>query len=205
MLKLSKICQTFHALCQKRHWWPKMLKSVIKPKNKNNYFSEEIVITWTHIRWVRWMFQNLPLPAAQEVHDSSSVTPCIVMKNDGVLYHQVSSFPPESMHLRSFHQSERTTARTRYNTRDELILAIGQSILNINKDWCSDGVSTFPNIWQKVINKGATIFNVHKCCAPVNKAMSEISNCCHYFFIQPLYDYSSVKFHRISPPLWDRQ
>ena len=33
------------------------------------------------------MFQNLPLPAAQEVHDSSSdVTTCIVMKNDGVLY-----------------------------------------------------------------------------------------------------------------------
>ena len=28
------------------------------------------------------MFQNLPLPAMQEVHDSSGVTPCIVMKND---------------------------------------------------------------------------------------------------------------------------
>ena len=33
------------------------------------------------------MVQNLPLPAAQEVRDSSSVTPCIVMKNDVVLYH----------------------------------------------------------------------------------------------------------------------
>ena len=32
---------------------------------------------------LRWMFQNLPLPAAQEVRDSSSgVTRCIVMKND---------------------------------------------------------------------------------------------------------------------------
>ena len=42
------------------------------------------------------MFQNLPLPAAQEIRESSStVTPCIVMKNDGVLYHQVSSFSPE--------------------------------------------------------------------------------------------------------------
>ena len=42
------------------------------------------------------MFQNLPLPAAQDVRDGSSgVTPCIVMKNDGVLYHQVSSFSPE--------------------------------------------------------------------------------------------------------------
>ena len=42
------------------------------------------------------MFQNLPLPEAQEVRDSSSVvTPFIVMKNDGVLYHQVSSFSPK--------------------------------------------------------------------------------------------------------------
>ena len=42
------------------------------------------------------MFQNLPLPAAQEVRDSSSgVTPCIVMKDDGVVYLQVLSFSPE--------------------------------------------------------------------------------------------------------------
>ena len=42
------------------------------------------------------MFQNLALPAAQEVRDSNSaVTSSIVMKNDGVLYHQVSSFSPE--------------------------------------------------------------------------------------------------------------
>ena len=41
------------------------------------------------------MLQYLPLPAAQEVRDSSSVVaPCIVMKNGGVLYHQVSSFSP---------------------------------------------------------------------------------------------------------------
>ena len=60
------------------------------------YFGEEIVIVWAHIGRVRWMFQNLPLQPAQEVHDSSSVTPCNVMKNDGVLYHQVSSFSPES-------------------------------------------------------------------------------------------------------------
>ena len=42
------------------------------------------------------MFENLPLSTAQEVCDSSSgVTPCIVMKDDGALYHQVSSFSPE--------------------------------------------------------------------------------------------------------------
>ena len=42
------------------------------------------------------MFQNLPLPAAQDVLDSSSgVTTCIVMKKDGVLYHLLPSFSPE--------------------------------------------------------------------------------------------------------------
>ena len=48
-------------------------------------FGEGTVIAWTHIGPVRWMFQNLPLAAAQEVRDSRGVTPCIVMKNVGVL------------------------------------------------------------------------------------------------------------------------
>ena len=60
------------------------------------HFGKVIIIAWTQIEWVWWMFQNILLPAAQEVRDSSSsVTPCIVMKNDEVLYHQVSSFSPE--------------------------------------------------------------------------------------------------------------
>ena len=76
------------------------------------HFGEEIAIAWTHIGCVRCVFQNPPLPAAQEVHDSrSSVTLCIVMKNDVVVYHQVSSFSPESMRLWSLRQSERITAR----------------------------------------------------------------------------------------------
>ncbi|KAJ4441771.1 hypothetical protein ANN_11629 [Periplaneta americana] len=37
----------------------------------------------------------------------------------------------------------------RYNTRDELIRAIGRSIRNINKDGRADGVRRLPNIWQK--------------------------------------------------------
>ena len=44
---------------------------------------------------------------------------------------------------------------TRYNTRDELIRAIGRSIRNINKDGRVDGLRRLPYIWQKVINKGA--------------------------------------------------
>ena len=44
---------------------------------------------------------------------------------------------------------------TRYNTRDELIHAIGLSIRNINKDRRADSVRRLPNIWQKLINKGS--------------------------------------------------
>ena len=54
---------------------------------------------------------DLPLPAAREIRDSSGVTPCIVMKNDGGQYHQVSLFSSESMRLRSVRQSKRITAR----------------------------------------------------------------------------------------------
>ena len=43
---------------------------------------------------------------------------------------------------------------TRYNTRDELIHAIGRSVRNNNKDEGADGVRRLPNIWKKVINKG---------------------------------------------------
>ena len=103
------------------------------------HFGEEIVIAWNHIMWVRWMFQNLPLLAAQEDYDSSGVSSC------------------------------------------ELIRAIGWAIRNINKDGRAYGVRRLPNIWQKVINKGVAILKVLTNCTSVNKAMSEISNCCHYF------------------------
>ena len=74
---------------------------------------------------------------------------------------------------------------TRYNTRDELIRAIGRAIRNINKNGRADGVQRLPNIWQNVINKGGIILNVHKCCILVNNATSGISNCCHYFLSNP--------------------
>ena len=85
---------------------------------------------------------------------------------------------------------------TRYNTRDELIRAIERSMRNINNDGCADGVRRLPNIWQRLINKGATILKVHKCCTPGNKAMSEISNCFHYFLSNPCS--SRVKYCHVS-------
>ena len=65
---------------------------------------------------------------------------------------------------------------TRYNTWDELIRVIGLSIRNVKEDGRADCLPGLPNICQKVINKGTTILKVHKCCTPVNLAMSEILN-----------------------------
>ena len=92
------------------YWLPYSMDNFIPcvvpcPSQWFYHLGEDIVIARTHIEWVRCMFKNLPLPAA---HDKSAVIPCIVIKNDGVLYHQVSLFSPESMRLRSLRQCERT-------------------------------------------------------------------------------------------------
>ena len=65
---------------------------------------------------------------------------------------------------------------SRYNTRDERIRAIERSLGNINKGRCAYDVWSLPNLWQKEINKGATILKAHKCCTSVNKAKSETSD-----------------------------
>ena len=85
----------------------------------------------------------------------------------------------ESMRFDLFTKVIESLRGTRYNTRYELIRAAGRSVQNIDKDGRADGVRRLPNLWIKVINKEATIFKVHKCCTPVNKTMSEITNCCH--------------------------
>ena len=72
--------------------------SCVVPRPSQWFFhlGEEIVIAKIDIGWVRWMFQNFPLPEAQEVRGSSSgMSPYIIMKNDGDVHLQVSSFSPE--------------------------------------------------------------------------------------------------------------
>ena len=39
----------------------------------------------------------------------------------------------------------------RYNTREALICAVGQSLLDINRSGRADGVLRLPQIWQKVV------------------------------------------------------
>ena len=60
-------------------YWPlystdKFISCVVPgPSQWSFHFGEEIVIAWTPIGWARWLIQNFPLPAGQEVRDSSNV------------------------------------------------------------------------------------------------------------------------------------
>ena len=90
----------------------------------------------------------------------------------------------EFTRLRSLRQSEGTITRgpvqhKRWTCPCILVVQYGTSTMDALT------VRRFPNIWQKVINKGETILKVHKCCSFVNKVTSQISNCCHYFLSKP--------------------
>jgi hypothetical protein len=43
---------------------------------------------------------------------------------------------------------------TRYNTREEIIRAVGRSLLDINRSGRADGVRRLPQVWQKVVHMG---------------------------------------------------
>ena len=81
------------------------------------------------------------------------------------------------MRLQSPFQVKEPLRETRYNTKDELIRAIGRSIRNINEDGRADSVGRLPNSWQKEISKRVTYMLY-----PVNKAMSEIPNVAITFY-----------------------
>ena len=127
------------------------------------------------------MFSESSLPAAQQVHDSCGVTPCIFM-NDAVLYHQVWSFSPEFMRLRSPHQSEKNHCEGPGTTQEMNlpVLQGGQYGTPTKMDalMVYDAFQTFGKRWWI---REIAILKVHKYCTPVNKAMSEIMTCCHYF------------------------
>ena len=103
---------------------------------------------------------------------------------------EILEYPPYSSNMSPcdynlFTKVKEPLRGTRYNTRDELIHAIGRCICDINKDGRADSVRRLPNIWQKARNKEATVLKIYKCCISVNTAMLEISNCCHYFLSNP--------------------
>ena len=66
---------------------------------------------------------------------------------------EILQYPPCSPGYDLFAKVKEPLRGTRYDTRNELILAIGRAIWNINKDGLADGVRRLPNFWQKIINK----------------------------------------------------
>ena len=133
------------------------------------------------------MFQNLPLPAAQEVLWQQKRCESLHCHEErwGSVQSSVIVFSLAHVIMISSPKWKNHCEGPQYNTRNQFIRAIGRLIRNINKERRTDGVHGLPNIWQTVISKRAAILKVHKCCSPVIKAISEISKCCNYFSSNP--------------------
>ena len=70
--------------------------------------------------------------------------------------HSTQAMSPRNYNL--FVKVKEPLRGTQYNTRDELIRAVGRSILNVDKDGRAYGALRLPNIWQKAINKGRRLY-----------------------------------------------
>ena len=79
-------------------------------------FGEEIIIAWSHIRWVRWMFQNLPLPVEWRFALSWTMM--------GFCTTKCRRFLLSPCDYDVFAKKKEPLRRTRYNIRRELIRAI---------------------------------------------------------------------------------
>jgi hypothetical protein len=76
--------------------WETFKHNVTYPSQWFFHFGEKIIIAWTHIRWEWRLFRYLPSPAVKEICDNvGSMSPCIVMKDDGIRCQQVLSLSPE--------------------------------------------------------------------------------------------------------------
>jgi hypothetical protein len=144
-----------------QQWLPYSMNNLLScvvmcPSQWFFYLGEEIISTWTHIRWVGWMFQYLPLWAVKDILDSvSSMSPRILPLAIGDIGTSAILTQYESRRLWSLHQNERITARDTFNTREEIIHAVRWSLLDINRSGCTDGVWRLPQIWQKVVHMGS--------------------------------------------------
>ena len=87
-------------------------------------------------------------------HIAADVTDLLCLWQWEILEHPSYSPDLSPCDYNLFTKVKESLRGTRYNTRYEIIHAIGWSIRNINKDELIDGAQRPPNIWQKVINKG---------------------------------------------------
>ena len=167
-------------------YWPpyrtdKFISRVVQsPSQWFLHLCEQIVIAWIHIGWVRWKFQNLPLPVVQEVRDSSSgeIT-CIVVKL-GFCTTKCRRFLLSPCDCNFFAETQEHCEGP--GTTQEMNLSVLQGG-QYGTSTKMDAQMVYDSFyWQKLIRKEATILNVSKCCTPVNKAISEISYYYHYFW-----------------------
>ena len=86
----------------------------------------------------------------------------------------------ESMRLRSLHQSERTTARDPVQDKRLTYQCYRAFNMQHQQKWTHWWCTTPSKHLAKGDKKEGDYIEgtVHKCCTPVNKAMSEILNCC---------------------------
>ena len=105
--------------------------------------------------------------------------------NSEILKHQPYT-RYKSMRLRSLRQSQSTTAgdpvqHNRWAYQCYRVVN-AEHCERLTRLWCTT---------LMVINKGGAILKIHKWCIPVNKAMTKIFNCCHYF-LSHHYSYPEV-------------
>ena len=152
-------------------------------------------MAWTNVGWGRWMFQNLPLPAAQEARDSSGATPSIVMENDGgfllpsvVVFSWVHAITISSPKWRNYFEGTSTTQGI------NLSVLYGSQCgtwTNMDALMVYDAFQTFEKGWKI---REETILKAYKCCTSVNKAISEILNWCYYFLSNPCIQRYPITF-----------
>ena len=140
------------------------------------HLGKGIIITWTRRKWHLVVQNHIILHDSARSH-TAAVTYLLHRWQWEILKHSPFS-PDESMQLWSLRQNKRITARDPVQHKRWTYLCYRAVNMEHQQNGCADGVRRLPNIWQKVINKGATILKIHKCCTPVNKAESEILKCC---------------------------
>jgi hypothetical protein len=63
-------------------------------------------------------------------------------------------------HYDLFGKMKEPLRMTRYNTSEEIIRAVGRSLLDVNRSGRADGVRRLPQIWQKVVHMGGDYIEV---------------------------------------------
>jgi hypothetical protein len=73
---------------------------------------------------------------------------------NGILEHPAYSPDMRLCNYDLFTRMKEPPRGTRYNTREEIIHAVGRSLLDINRSGCADGVQCLPQIWQRAVRMG---------------------------------------------------